>query len=236
MNNQNSANQDTAAATLPAAADSILKISLRTAAILLLFTLVFTTFMALIYQATLSPIASSVEAAKLKLISEVLPASEYDNNLLQDTLELGPTRALGLAKPSHVYRARLQGQPSALVFEAAAADGYSGHIGLIMALKANGQLSSVRVTDHKETPGLGDYIELRKDKNKTQPWIRQFDHQSHELRPAERWRVKKDGGDFEQRSGATISARAVVQAVNKALSWAHQHQDELFATAQSLPN
>jgi electron transport complex protein RnfG len=119
----------------------------------------------------------------------------------------------------------------ALVFEAAAPDGYSGRIGLILAVRANGELIAVRVTEHKETPGLGDYIDPRKDKNKSHPWIRQFDSRSFADLPAEQWRVKKDGGQFEQRSGATISARAVTQAVARALGWANSQQQALFEQA-----
>lgn len=208
----------------------ILGISLRTATVLLLFTLVFTSLMAIIHSATRAPIAASVEAEKLKLIGEVLPAEVYDNDLLKDAVELPATPALGLDRATHVYRARKAGLPAALVFEAAAPDGYSGRIGLILATRMDGELLAVRVVEHKETPGLGDYIDLHKDKNKTRPWIRQFDRQSFARLPAERWRVKKDGGEFEQRSGATISARAVTNAVARAMTWAAIHQREMFGS------
>lgn len=203
--------------------------SLRTAAILLAFTLAFTTLMSVIYTATLKPIAASAEVEKLKLIGEVLPPSEYDNALLKEIRELPATPELGQNNPSRAYLARLAGKPVALVFEAAAPDGYSGRIGLILAIRANGELLAVRVTEHKETPGLGDYIDPHKDKNKAHPWIRQFDQQSLAHLPAEQWRVKKDGGHFDQRSGATISARAVTQAVGRALQWVSRHHQTLFA-------
>ncbi|KYC29153.1 Electron transport complex protein RnfG [Sterolibacterium denitrificans] len=209
----------------------ILNISLRTATVLLLFTLVFTTLMAVVHGATKAPIAASVEAEKLKLIGEVLPAEAYDNDLLKDAVELPATAALGLDQPSQVYRARKAGAPAALVFEAAAPDGYSGRIGLILAVRTDGELLAVRVVAHKETPGLGDYIDPHKDKNKERPWIRQFDRQSLARLPTERWRVQKDGGAFEQRSGATISARAVTNAVARAMHWAAAHQQELFDSA-----
>jgi electron transport complex protein RnfG len=212
-----------------ASAAGIFKISLRTAAVLLLFTLVFTTLMAVIHGATLAPIAASVEAEKLHLINEVLPADVYDNNLLKEVIDLPATPALGLTQPSHVYLARKHGAPAALVFEAAAPDGYSGHIGLILAVSVDGELFAVRVIDHKETPGLGDYIDPRKDKNKEQPWIKQFDQRSLAQLPLEQWRVKKDGGQFDQRSGATISARAVTNAVARAMRWAASRQQSLFA-------
>lgn len=205
-----------------------LGISLRTATVLLLFTLAFTTLMAVIHRTTAAPIAASAQAEKLRLISEVLPPAEYDNNLMQDAIDLPATPELGLNQATRLYRARKAQTPVALVFEAAAPDGYSGRISLLLAVRANGELIAVRVIDHKETPGLGDYIDPRKDKNKEHPWIRQFDGQSHALLPAEQWRVKKDGGHFEQRSGATISARAVTQAVAHAMEWVDGRRPALF--------
>ncbi|MBV2235303.1 MAG: electron transport complex subunit RsxG [Sterolibacterium sp.] len=208
----------------------ILRISLRTATVMLLFTLIFTTLMALIHQATQAPIAASIEAARLRLISEVLPIEAYDNDLLKDVIELPATPALGLQQTSQLYLARKHGAPTAMVFEAAAADGYSGHIGLILAVSVKGELFAVRVIDHKETPGLGDYIDPGKDKNKDQPWIKQFDQRSPAQLPLEQWRVKKDGGQFDQRSGATISARAVTNAVAQAMRWAADQPGSLFDT------
>ncbi len=213
---------------------SIVKISARTAAVLLLFTLTFTTLMSVTYLTTRDTIAASAEAEKLRLIGEVLPSDAYDNDLLKDYVDLPATAELGLAQPSRAYRARRSGEPVALVFEAAAPDGYSGRIGLLLAVRMSGasnELVAVRVTEHKETPGLGDYIDPRKDKNKERPWIRQFENQGFASLPAAQWRVKKDGGHFEQRSGATISARAVTNAVARAMQWAEAHRQSLLAGA-----
>lgn len=206
-----------------------LRISLRTAVILLLFTIAFTALMAITYFATKDTIAASAEEEKLKLIGEVLPPAAYDNALLKDAVDLPPTPALGLDRPSHLFRARKDGAPVALVFEAAAPDGYSGHIGLIVAARPSGEIIAVRVTDHKETPGLGDYIDPRKDKNKAHPWIAQFSGLDFTRLPLEKWRVRKDGGGIDQHSGATISARAVTNAVARAAQWATQQGDALFA-------
>lgn len=206
-----------------------LRISLRTAAILLVFTLVFTALMAWVYALTRPAIEATVQEAKRRLIAEVLPADAYDNDLLADAIELPPVAALGLAESSRLYRATRGGQPVALVLEAAAPDGYSGQIGLILAVRADGRLSAVRVTQHRETPGLGDYIDARKDKNKANPWITQFSGRHFGDPPREKWRVKKDGGRFDQRAGATISARAVVKATARAMDWALEHADALHA-------
>lgn len=203
-----------------------IKVTLRTAAILLAFTLLFTGLMAAAYQLTKSRIDASAQEAKLKLINDVLPKNTFNNPLLNDFIQIPAAPDLGITGPSKIYRARQDGQPVALVFEAAAPDGYSGHIGLIIALKADGSVSGVRVTDHKETPGLGDYIDPRKDKNKTRPWITQFDN-----KPADTaWKVKKDGGEFDYMTGATISARAVTQAVSRAAQFVAAQRERLFTT------
>lgn len=208
---------------------SALRIALRTAAIMLLFTLVFTALMALVYRETQPILLTTAQEAKRRLIAEVLPTDAYDNDLLADAIELPPLPALGLNEPSRLYRARLAGQPVALVFEAVAPDGYAGPIGLILAVRADGRLAAVRVTQHRETPGLGDYIDPKKDKHKSGPWIRQFDNRDFAGTPPDKWRVKKDGGVFDQRAGATISARAVTKATARALAWALDHQDQLFS-------
>ncbi|MDP2823868.1 MAG: electron transport complex subunit RsxG [Sulfuritalea sp.] len=208
---------------------SVLHISVRTAGIMLAFTLVFTALMAGTYRATAPLVAASALAEKLRLIGEVLPTGMYDNDLMADAIVLPAQKALGLDDETRLWRARRAGAPVALVFEAAAPNGYSGRIGLIVAVAADGRLIAVRVTTHKETPGLGDYIDPKKDRNKARPWITQFSNLGFDSVPREKWRVKKDGGRFDQMSGATISARAVANANGRALAWAVERREALFA-------
>ena len=208
------------------------RVSVRTAAILTVFTLVFTTLMAATYKATKPAIDASAEAEKLKLVGEVLPATLYDNALLADYVDIPPRAELGLAAqddPVRLLRARQAGAPAALVFEAVAPDGYGGRIRLILAVGADDRMLGVRVIGHKETPGLGDYIDPKKDRNKAAPWIRQFDARGFGEVAAADWKVKKDGGKFDARAGATISARAVTNAVRRALQFAVDHRDKLYA-------
>lgn len=212
-----------------------LRISVSTAAVLLVFTLAFTALMAATYKMTKPAIDASVLQARLDLIGAVLPPAAYDNELLRDAIDLPPTAELGTTAPSRVYRARKNGAPAALVIEAAAPDGYSGRIDLLIAVRASGELAAVRVTGHRETPGLGDYIDPKKDKNKTQPWIGQFDDTGFDKIRREDWRVKKDGGRFEARAGATISARAVTNAVGRALQFALDHRERLYAAQENPP-
>jgi len=208
---------------------SVLRISVRTAAIMLAFTLVFTALMAGTYKATEPLVAASALAEKLRLIGEVLPPGQYDNDLMADAIILPPQKILGLDAETRIWRARKGGMPVALVFEAAALDGYSGRISLILAVATDGRLLAQRVTAHKETPGLGDYIDPKKDRNKTRPWITQFSNLGFDSVPQNKWRVKRDGGRFDQMTGATISARAVTNASGRALAWAVENRDKLFA-------
>lgn len=203
--------------------------ALRTAAILFVFVIFFTGFLSAAYLWTKPAIEVSTAEEKMKLVDEVLPRSDYDNALLKDMVALPPTPELGLSEPSTAYVARKGGQPAGLVFEAVAPDGYSGKIRLILAVRADGSVAGVRVTQHKETPGLGDYIEPKKDKNKAQPWIGQFAGLSPAAAPEREWKVKKDGGRIDYRAGATVTPRAVAKAVYKAAKWAEANQRRLFA-------
>jgi len=201
----------------------------RTAAILFVFVIIFTGLLSGAYLWTKPAIEASAAEEKMKLVDEVLPRAEYDNALLNDTLTLPPTPQLGLDEPSTLYRARMGGKPVALVFEAVAPDGYAGKIRLLIALRADGTVAGVRVTQHKETPGLGDYIEVRKDKNKARPWITQFADMSLAQVADSEWKLKKDGGRIDYYAGATVTPRAVSKAVLKAVKWATAHRDQIFA-------
>lgn len=204
-----------------------LGLSARTGSVMVAFTIVFTALMAFTYEATKDQIDASAAEEKMKLISEVLPPASYDNTLLDDYGVLGPTRELGLADGGRVYRARKDGQPTALILEATAPDGYSGRIDLIVAVRADGSVSGVRAVSQRETPGLGDYIDPKKDKDKKSPWIMQFTGLEAARLP--QCKVKKDGGDIAYHTGATISARAVTNAVARAARYAADNQNRLFA-------
>ena len=204
-----------------------LGLSARTGGVMVAFTIVFTALMAFTYGATKDQIDASAAEEKMKLISEVLPPASYDNLLLDDYAALGPTRELGLDNGGRVYRARQAGQPAALILEATAPDGYSGRIDLIVAVRADGSVSGVRAVTQRETPGLGDYIDPKKDKDKKAPWITQFTGLEAARLP--QCKVKKDGGDIAYHTGATISARAVTNAVARAARYAADNQNRLFA-------
>lgn len=202
----------------------IVKHALVTAAILTLFTIIGTALLSSTYETTKAPIAQSEREAKLHLFSQVLPANLHDNDLLKDGVELPPSDMLGQHGTSMAYRARLQGQPTGVILEAIAPDGYSGEIKLLVGIGVDGTLTGVRVLAHKETPGLGDYIDLAHG-----DWIKNFDGLSLAKRNDDGWKVKKDGGQFDYMTGATITPRAVIKAVHKALQYFTSQRDTIFA-------
>lgn len=200
----------------------------RSALILIVFVAVFTGLLAAAYLRTKPALEATALAEKTKLIDEVLPKTAYDNDPLKDAVQIAAVATLGLDEPSTVYRARRAGEPAAAVVEAVAADGYSGRIRLLLAIAADGTVLGVRVTEHRETPGLGDYIEPKKDKNKARPWITQFNGLSPATLSERDWRVKKDGGRFDSVAGATVTPRAVVKAVRKAALWVADNREQVF--------
>ncbi|MBW7900410.1 MAG: electron transport complex subunit RsxG [Rhodocyclaceae bacterium] len=206
--------------------------ALRTAVILFVFVIVFTGVLAGTYLWTKPALDASAAEEKMKLIDEVLPRGAYDNELLKDVLTLPAEPLLGTDGPTALYRARKGGEPVAVVFEAVAPDGYSGRIRLLVAVGADGAIVGVRVSQHKETPGLGDYIEPKKDKNKARPWITQFNGLSYAAVSDAEWKVRKDGGRFDFVAGATVTPRAIVKAVRKATRFAAENQARLYAPNQ----
>lgn len=203
---------------------SILRHASASAGILTTFAVVGTALLAATYLITRPIIAETEKQAKLALIGQILPATLYDNDLLKDAALLPPAKELGNSEPTPVYRAIKAGKPSAAVLEAIAPDGYSGKIRMIVAIKADGEVSGVRVVTHKETPGLGDYIEIAKNS-----WIRIFEGKSLSKFTDQEWKVKKDGGRFEHMAGATVTPRAVVKAVHKSLKYFAANQDRIFS-------
>jgi electron transport complex protein RnfG len=203
--------------------------AVRTAVILFVFVIVFTALLAGAYLATKPALEASAAEAKMKLIDEVLPRSTYDNELLKDALTLPAEPLLGTDTPGLAYVARKAGAPVAVVLEAVAPDGYAGRIRLVLAVNIDGGIAGVRVTQHKETPGLGDYIEPKKDRNKASPWIRQFDGLSYATVTDKEWKVKKDGGRFDFMAGATVTPRAIVKAVRKATQYVADNHALLYA-------
>ncbi|WP_153109394.1 electron transport complex subunit RsxG [Propionivibrio limicola] len=205
------------------------QMAVRTALILVLFMVVFTALLSGAYLWTRPAIEAAAAEEKMKLIDEVLPRQSYDNDLLNDFVRLEPVAALGTDTEMKLFRARKNGQIETLVFEAVAPDGYAGKIRLLIALGVDGTLRGVRVIQHKETPGVGDYIEPKKDKNREGPWITQFDGLAPSIVDERDWKVKKDGGRFDSVAGATVTPRAIIKAVRKAALYVEANRVRLTA-------
>ena len=188
-----------------------------------LFAVVGTTLVALTEYSTSAAIAENERQVLLRNLYALLPRDRLDNDIAADTLQLPASALLGTDDASTVYRARLGGEPVAAIFNSVAPDGYNGKIHLLVGVYIDGRLAGVRVVKHAETPGLGDAVEIRKS-----PWINDFAGKSLANPTPERWRVKRDGGDFDQFTGATITPRAVVAAVRNTLLYYQQNADMIF--------
>lgn len=169
-------------------------------------------------------IARNEAAQIMKVLRTVLPAGSYDNEPDTDRILLRDPALLGSDEPLPVYRARLRGEPTAAVVTVIARQGYAGPIQLLVAIGTDGRILGVRTLAHRETPGVGDRIDpARTD------WLGRFRGRSLAATPVERWAVRRDGGEFDQLTGATVTSRAVVNAVRDAVLLFEARREELFA-------
>ncbi len=200
-----------------------LKHMLTTSLLLGIFAIAGTSMVALTYEGTEARIIDNDYQALLRTLHALVPPDSHDNDIATDTVTVTSKALLGNKKPSTIYLARLKGVPVAAVITATAPDGYNGAIKLLVAIRFDGSISGVRVLNHRETPGLGDGIEVERSN-----WIMGFNGLSLNNPDELGWRVKKDGGIFDQFTGATVTPRAVVKAVHHALIYFKQHRDQLF--------
>jgi electron transport complex protein RnfG len=174
------------------------------------------------YEGTKDRIAFNERQSLLRKLHALVPADSVDNDMVSDRIEVHDANLLG-ADTTYVYRGRKGEDPVALVLTPVVPDGYSGPIKLLVAVRKDGTLGGVRVVSHKETPGLGDKIEEEKS-----DWVLGFHDKSLSNPPLDQWAVKRDGGYFDQFTGATITPRSIVKAVKKTLLYVQAHNDELF--------
>ena len=188
-----------------------------------LFAVVGTSFVAVTENNTRKIIADNERRVLLRNLHVLLPAEKHDNDIVSDTRSVPPATLLGTEKDSLIYRARLRGKPVAAVFNSIATNGYSGKIHLLVGVNFDGSVVGARVVKHAETPGLGDSIEAEKS-----PWILNFDGKSLDNPGQNRWFVKRDGGEFDQFTGATITPRAIVTAVKNTLLYYEKNSTHIF--------
>ena len=208
--------------------NTLLKNMLISALLLAGFGGVGTSLVMFTYQSTKEKIEANEKAFLLKNLNNIIPIGNHSNNLLEKQL-IVPVDSMLDSKNSindnkmSIYRAWQGEKPVAIAFPITVYDGYNGEMKILIAIRASGKVMGVRVISHKETPGLGDKIELQKS-----DWILSFNQKSLTQPNNKYWKVKKDGGVFDQFSGATITPRAVVNAVYKALDYFNNNRDKVF--------
>lgn len=199
----------------------------RNGLILALFACVSTGMVAFVNALTKDRIQQQQDQQLSSILQQVIPADYHDNNLTQSCILVTDPR-LGSSQPMTAYLASLNGQPSAIAIETIAPDGYSGAIKVIAGMDYANTLLGVRVLAHQETPGLGDKMDLR-----ISDWVLSFDNKSLTADNQSQWAVRKDGGQFDQFTGATITPRAIVKAVKQAMLFVNEQHESFLA--QPLP-
>lgn len=208
----------------------IWKHSAKAGILLAAFALAGGSLLALTYSSTHERIAQNEREFTLRSLNQIVDAQRYDNDLFTDLLMVTDQDLLGAKDPVEVYRARRDGKPVAAIIASTAPDGYNGKIHLLVGVNTDGSLAGVRVTTHRETPGLGDGIEIERSN-----WVLDFDGRSLGNPDMTGWQVKRDGGEFDQFTGATITPRAVIKAVKNTLIYFAAHKEELFSQPDEQP-
>ena len=198
----------------------------RNSLILAAFALFTAGALAFTFGGTKDYIKEQERRAAARALLEIVPASRHDNDLLDETWPIPEAlrKELGLSKGNAIHIATNKGQAVAVIIPATAPDGYSGDIHMLIGVNVDGSIAGVRVLSHKETPGLGDKVDIKKSK-----WILSFNTLSLNDPDPKFWKVKKDGGYFDQFTGATITPRAVVNQVRETLEFYKAHKQEILA-------
>jgi len=201
---------------------------------LALFAFISVFFVAITDKLTANKIAQNQATMLLKALNEIAPKDSYDNDLLASKVIVKNSDS-GFINNTPVYLATKSQKPATAIFEVTTNKGYSGAITLLVGISAvDKTLTGVRVVKHKETPGLGDKMEIPKTPPNKTPWVLDFNSKSLSNPTIDNWGVKKDGGDFDQFTGATITPRAIVNAVKSTLLYAQENMNALFSLDNSI--
>lgn len=200
--------------------------------LLALFALGGSSLVALLYQQTHAKISANQHDDLLQNLNAVVDPRRFNNDIVNDRVTVRAPWLLGTPLDVEIYRARRNDLPIAVVLPVIAPDGYGGQIQLLVAINADGSISGVRTLQHQETPGLGDAIEANKS-----DWIFAFNGHSLDNLDENEWRVQRDGGSFDQFTGATITPRAVVGAVHRSLIYFRTERPKLLfgSSPQTIP-
>jgi len=197
----------------------------RNALLLSAFAIGCTGAIALVNVLTQPVILEQEKIALQNNINELIKPDSYDNKIIDTCFTVVDANLLGDEKPKQVFIAKQKRKPIAALIQTSTFKGYSGEIKLLVGIYKNGEIAGVRVNSHTETPGLGDKIQTNKS-----DWILSFDGKEYQQSADSRWDVKKNGGNFDAFTGATITPRAVVNAVKDSLIFFEKNQTKLFNT------
>jgi electron transport complex protein RnfG len=197
---------------------------IKSAAALGLVAVIGTALLTGVQRLTADRIAEQERRVVREQLAQILSPDLYDNSPQDDAVTVYDETLFPRGQAVTAYRARLAGEAVAVILRFRAVDGYNGDIHLLAGIHSDGRLAGVRVVSHRETPGLGDGIEAEKS-----DWVLSFDGRSLADPAPEDWTVRRDGGEFDQFTGATVTPRAVVAAVRMALEYFEQNRSELFA-------
>jgi electron transport complex protein RnfG len=204
---------------------------LRSAVALVVIALVIAAALAAVDSVTREQVRRNEQSWILERLDALVPPAEHDNDLLADSLLVTSPDLLGTPGRIAIYRARKQGRPVAAIVHTIAPNGYRGPIELLVAIAADGSLLGVQVIHHNETPGLGDAFEHDGGR-----WLDRFRGRSLTDPIQPRWSVRKDGGDFDAFTGATITPRAIVKAVRQSLEYFRANQRQIFESPAATAN
>jgi electron transport complex protein RnfG len=198
----------------------------RSGATLAVMATVCTALVAATWYLTADQIAANEKALLEKSLQPALANTFYDSSVSESRLVLEPPHGLPGSEAALIYRVYSGDEPVAALFVITARDGFAGPIRILLGVDIDGVVTGVRILEHRETPGFGDKIDSRKS-----DWVHQF--APHSLRDpvAARWKIKSDGGDFDQLTGASVTPRAVIKAIRDTLQYFETHRDEIFAAA-----
>lgn len=187
-----------------------------------------TALVALTYQSTEQRIAANERAWLERSLQPALSGLFYDSGVTESKLIVPPPHDLPGSDTAIIYRVYAQEEPVAALFVVTARDGYSGPIRILVGAETDGTVTGVHVLEHRETPGLGDRVESTKS-----DWVKQFEGRSLVDPEPNGWRIKRDGGQFDQLTGASVTPRAIVKAVKNTLLYYEANRDEIFAEVSS---
>jgi electron transport complex protein RnfG len=197
---------------------------LRSAMALIVLLVLIALALAGIHAVTRDQVQRNQQAWILQRLDALVPPTAHDNDLLTDAISVTSADLLGTDQPVVVYRARNHRQSVAVIIHTIAPNGYRGPIDLLVAIAVDGSLLGVQVIQHNETPGLGDAFE-----HDNGNWLGKFIGKSLDRPTQQRWTLRKDGGDFDAFTGATITPRAIVKSTRQALEYFRAHSEDIFA-------